>query len=280
LAALSQEEVLTAAKARVELARASTNDAEARFHAGISSSNDVTRVQLELSAAERDLATAEAERLRARLRVAHILDTPIDAARPLVSPDVLLTEALVQADTTARPTESELTRLDVQALQKRAAAAAAFAQEPYARLAPTAGVQYRAYEGSLTLVLTWTLFDGGERYAERDERLALAAVAGLDVDAAARRASTETTDAMIGLSASRTVLEQAERTAEIARANNGETAELYRQGMSTALAIADASARLFDAEVVLARSRYAMAVSLLELRRAYGLDPFGKEPTQ
>jgi outer membrane protein TolC len=76
------------------------------------------------------------------------------------------------------------------------------------------------------------------------------------------------------------VLEQAERTAEIARKNGGETAELYRQGLTTAFTVADASAQLFDAEVALVRARYSMALALLALRRAYGLDPFGREPAR
>jgi outer membrane protein TolC len=74
------------------------------------------------------------------------------------------------------------------------------------------------------------------------------------------------------------VLSQATRTAEVARRNGSETGELYRQGLATALAVADASSRLFSAEVELARARYDLAVGLLSLRRGLGLDPFGKEP--
>jgi len=281
LAALSQENVLTAAQARVTLARASAEDARARAAAGLVSSNDVTRVELELSAAERDHATAAVELNRARLRVAHIIDAEIAGA--LVVPEGLLGEALAQSAPDAKPVAlagQNSQRLDIAALDKRAAAAEAFAEEPNWRLAPTASLAYGAYYGSLGVTLTWTLFDGGERYAERDERLALAAVAHLDADAAARRAGTETRDAMLSLSASRSVLEQAERTAAIARKNGEETGELYRQGLATAFALADANAQLFDAEVSLARARYSMALALIDLRRAYGLDPFGREPTR
>jgi outer membrane protein TolC len=281
LAALSQDNVLKAAEARVTLARASAEDARARAAAGLVSSNDVTRVELELSAAERDHATAAVELNRARLRVAHIIDAEI--AGELVVPEGLLGEALAQAAPDAKPVAAagqNSKRLDIAALDKRAQAADAFAEEPNWRLAPTAGLAYGAYFGTLAVTLTWTLFDGGERYAERDERLALAAVAQLDADAAARRAGTETRDAMLSLSASRSVLEQAERTAEIARKNGGETGELYRQGLATAFALADANAQLFDAEVSLARARYGMAVALIDLRRAYGLDPFGREPAR
>lgn len=281
LAALGQDSVLKAAEARVKLARASAQDARARAEAGLVSSNDVTRVELELSAAERDYATASAELGRARLRVGQIIDA--DTIGELVPPEGLLGEALAQSAPDATPMAEagkNSKRLDLAALDKRAEAAEAFAEEPNWRLAPTAAVAFGTYYGTLSLTLTWTLFDGGERYADRDERLALAAVAQLDADAAARRAGTETRDAMLSLSASRSVLEQAERTAEIARKNGAETAELYRQGLSTAFTVADANAQLFDAEVALVRARYSMALALLDLRRAYGLDPFGREPAR
>jgi len=281
LAALSQDSVRKAAEARVTLARASADDARARAAAGLVSSNDVTRVELELSSAERDYATASVEVGRARLRVGQIAD--LDTVGTLVPPDDLLGAALAQSAPDAQPMAAAgktSKRLDLMALDKRAEAAEAFAEEPNWRLAPTAAVAYGAYYGALSLTLTWTLFDGGERYADRDERMALAAVAQLDADAAARRAGTETRDAMLSLSASRSVLEQAERTAEIARRNSGETAELYKQGLTTAFTVADANAQLFDAEVELVRARYSMALALLDLRRAYGLDPFGREPAR
>jgi outer membrane protein TolC len=277
LATLGQESVLAAASSRVALAATSAADAQARFAAGIVSSNDVTRVKLELAAAERDEGTAKYELVRSRIRLAHAIGQTVDA--PLTPPEALLTDAL---GTTAapRPPGNERARLDIAALGERAQAADAFADEPNWRLAPTAAAEFHVYDASLRLTLTWTLFDGGERYAERDERLALAAVARLDAQAAQRRASTETKEAMVALIAARIQLESSKETAELARANQRESNELYRQGLSTAFALADASAQLFDAEVVLATARYDMALALLSLRRAYGLDPFGKEPVR
>jgi outer membrane protein TolC len=75
-------------------------------------------------------------------------------------------------------------------------------------------------------------------------------------------------------------LKQSELATEQARKNAEETAILYRQGLSTALAVSDAALRLFEAEVSLARTRYSLGVALLDLRAAVGLDPLGKEPQQ
>ncbi len=61
--------------------------------------------------------------------------------------------------------------------------------------------------------------------------------------------------------------------------NAAEIAELYRQGLSNALQVADANVSLFEAEVEVARQRNGLALALLNLRAAQGLDPFGKEPT-
>ena len=49
--------------------------------------------------------------------------------------------------------------------------------------------------------------------------------------------------------------------------------------LATALAVADANLRLFEAEVDLARARYGVGVAFLGLRAARGLDPLGKEPS-
>ncbi|MCJ7485987.1 MAG: TolC family protein, partial [Candidatus Aminicenantes bacterium] len=54
--------------------------------------------------------------------------------------------------------------------------------------------------------------------------------------------------------------------------------ELYRQGLASALEVADANVSLFEAEVGLVQERYGLGVAFLNLEAALGLDPFGKEP--
>ena len=133
-------------------------------------------------------------------------------------------------------------------------------------------------DASVALTLTWVLWDGGERSADRDDRLALSSVAELEARASERSARTEVAQALVALERGHGVFYQSTHTDEIARRNGLDTYELYRKGLGTALAVADASNRLFSAEVELARARYDLAVGLLALRRALGLDPFGKEP--
>jgi outer membrane protein TolC len=53
---------------------------------------------------------------------------------------------------------------------------------------------------------------------------------------------------------------------------------LYRQGLASALQVADATVRLFEAEVGFVAQRYGLGIAFLNLEAALGLDPFGKEP--
>jgi outer membrane protein TolC len=291
LATLSQEQVLGAAETRVTLAEQSARDARQRFEVGIASSNDVTQVELELSAAQRDLTASRAEVRRARLELGYALDRQVD--EPLAQPTVLLDAAaasgaaLAQQASGKQPSAAD--RLDVAAQHKRAEALRASADEPSWRWVPNLGlagigratnepgISGHNLDASIALTLTWVLWDGGERSADRDDRLALASAQELEARASERAARTDVAQALVSLERGHGVVEQAAQTAEIARRNGRETAELYRQGLGTALAVADASGRLFSAEVELARARYDLAVGLLALRRALGLDPFGKE---
>jgi outer membrane protein TolC len=289
LATLSQERVEEAARTRVELAGKSYAQAKSRFDSGLSSSNDVTQTELELSAAERDLTSAHAEVLRRRLDLGYFLARDVD--EPLALPESMLAAAEaagLAAEGKLQSPPAPGTRLDVAALRARAESQEELADEPSWRWVPSLSASAAQRfsnardwaETTIGLALTWALWDGGERNADRSERLAAASATRLSAEALERSAKTEIKQAVVALQRGARVLSQATRTAEVARRNGSETGELYRQGLATALAVADASSRLFSAEVELARARYDLAVGLLSLRLALGLDPFGKEPVR
>jgi outer membrane protein TolC len=60
-----------------------------------------------------------------------------------------------------------------------------------------------------------------------------------------------------------------------ARRNAEETSALYREGLASALELADANQRLFEAEVAEVTARYRMALAYLALREARGDAPVG-----
>ena len=291
LAALSQDQVLGAANRRLELASSTLADARARFAAQIVSSNDVTRAELELASAERELALARGNQESAYLELASIMNAPIDP--PLVPPDYLLAVAAEPpGETMSLIAAARERRLDVGADRFTAQAARAAAKEPLTRLVPrfdlhgeldqtnVAGLSDDEREWFGRVELTWPIFDGGQREAERKERSALADAADYDVQSRERQIDLEVRRALVELVSEQASSKQAQVAAEVGRRNARESTELYRQGLASALEAADANVRLFEAEVALARAGYGVTRAWLGLRAALGLDALGQEPAR
>jgi len=175
----------------------SLEEAKARAQAGLASTNDVTRVQLEVASAEAELAEATGQAETSRLELGFLLVTSVEG--PLAAPEQLLTEASRPVDSfLALADKAEERRPDILSAKLRVQAQEASAREPLARLFPSLGASAqfrftnepgfgRANDLFFTVDLSWTLFDGGERYAERRERLALARALELDTRARVRR---------------------------------------------------------------------------------------------
>ena len=141
-----------------------------------------------------------------------------------------------------------------------------------------AGLNGHSTDWSIGLNLVWRVYDGGGRTADRAERVALADAADLDMQAIERRVEVEVRTARVALENEQAAIKQAQVAANVARQNAEQTAELYRQNLTSELAVADANVRLFEAEVALVRGRYGLAIAYLNVRAALGLDPLGKEP--
>jgi outer membrane protein TolC len=304
VATLGLEQVVAAAQRRVELAGQNAADARGRVEAQLTSSNDLTRAELELAAAERELTRAQADLDTGYLQLGFLLGAgggapgaqdaeDIQIRGPLVPPEALLAEAA------APPAEAETLiaaararRLDIAAGFKRTEALEEFAREPDARLWPSLGLlgQLRAtnetgFSGRdtdwlVSVTLNWVLWDGGVRAAERRERRAAATSAGLNATAAMRQVARDVGTALVALRRAQATVQQSEAVVAAARRNADESAILYREGLARAIEVSDAVARLFDAEVALARERYGLALALLDLRAVLGLDPLGKEMTR
>jgi outer membrane protein TolC len=289
LSTLAQQQVFQAAEQRLTFARKALEDAQARAKAGLASTNDVTRAELEVASAEVDLTNARNSAQTSRLELGFLLVSPVEG--PLAPPQALLSDA-AQPPTSFEPLVQGAAdrRPDILASRLRVKALEANAREPLARLFPSldafatyqltneGGLNGRTTNGFFGLDLTWNFFDGGERYAERRELQALARAAALEEQAGTRRVDVDIERARVALENARAALSQSELAVRAARQNAEEQGILYREGLSTALTVADASLQLFEAEVALAQSRYALGVALLGLRSAVGLNPLGKEP--
>ncbi|XHF06290.1 TolC family protein [Archangium gephyra] len=289
LSTLGLQQVAQAAERRLAFAKQSLEDAKARAQAGLASTNDVTRAQLDVATAEAELADAVGQAETSRLELGYLLVAPVEG--PLAAPETLLGEASRPVESFTVLAEDALERRpDLLSAKLRVEQQQALAREPLARLFPTlsasgvysltneAGLSGRNWNAFVSVNLGWSLFDGGERYAERRERLALVRIQELDVAARTRRVDVSVDRANVALRTAQAQLNRGQVAFDAARQNAEETSILYRQGIASSLALSDAQVRQFEAEVALARARYALGSALLELRAAVGLDPLGKEP--
>jgi outer membrane protein TolC len=285
---LGVEQVASAAIRRREFATTSLVDARARFEAGLVSSNDVTRAELELATAEREVAQSGGSVAAAYLALGYLLNAEI--AGPLASPTPLL-EAAARAEREVGQAIAfaRENRPDLLALRRNAEAFRAFADEPRNRILPRfdlvaqwratneGGLSGRDEDGSASVLMGWNLFDGGGRTAERAERLANFRSAELQASAVERGIETEIRTALVDLESQRASYGAASTATTAARRNLEETTELYRQGLAGALQVADATTQLFEAEVAEARARYEIARAWLVYRAAAGLEPLEQE---
>jgi outer membrane protein TolC len=291
LMVLGQQQAVEAATQRLEFSRISLREARARAEAGLVSSNDVTRSELEAATAEREVATARAGAATARLQLGFLVDADLPGA--LAPPERLLAEAVRLPPPAAELVAQGLQRrLDLAAGKSRVLALEESAKEPIRRAFPSlagiaqyrvtneANVNGRTQDGFAGLIATWNLWDGGERYAEHAERKALARAGSAQQDARVRAVDLEVRRALVALENAQTTQRLAAEAAVIAKRNVRETGELYRQGLVRALEVADANLRLYEAELALARERYALGLAYLDLRAAAGDNPPGMAATE
>ncbi len=291
LTTLGVDQVLVASQHRYDYAKQALEAARARYSAGLVGVNDVTRAELEFATAEMGITQVRGQVQTTYLELGYLIDDPEAPGKKLEVPDFLLTAAEdIPLDAEQLIAEAQNRRLDLNSLRWHAQAQHALVLGPTLKWFPslTLNAQYRyTNEAGLTgrntnwnagLTLNWTIFDGFNRTAEYVERKSLAIQADLDVQASLRRVELEVRDALVSLESQKASLKQAVVAQDVAKRNATEIAELYRQGLASALQVADANVRLFEAEVTLVRERYGLGISFLNFEAALGLDPFGKEP--
>src|SRR6185436_2575558 len=164
----------------------------------------------------------------------------------------------------------------------------AFAEEPAARFIPSVDfnaqarnfndgpISNRDNDGFVGLTMSWSVLDSGVRAADRAERLSLLRGAELALDAALREVERQVRSAAVALATEQAALLNATAATTAARKNADETSELYRQGLASALELADANQQLFEAEVAEVTARFRMAVAYLASREAAGKPAIGE----
>ena len=291
LSTLGMEQLLVAAQHRLDYAKESLDAAKARYAAGLVSINDVTRAELNYATAEMGITQARGQVETTYLQLGYLLDAADLIRNKLESPDGLLQSA----ETPPGPADplivsAQTRRLDLTSLRWQSKAQQALMIEPLLKWLPSlsfvgqyrytneAGLTGRTTNWNVGLTLSWMIFDGFSRNGIYSQQKALSTVADLSVRAAVRRVELDVRDALVSLSSQQASLKQAKVALDYAQKNAVEIAQLYRQGLSSALQVADANVQLYEAEVQYVRQRYGLAIAYLNLEAAQGLDPFGKEP--
>ncbi|HEX7502909.1 MAG TPA: TolC family protein, partial [Acidobacteriota bacterium] len=250
LATLTIDQVRVAAGHRLEYAGKTLEAARARYAAGLVSVNDVTRAELEHATAEMGATQTQGEVETAYLELGFLLDAVIDGK--LALPELLLAQA--EQPAAAAPDllpGAQARRFDLRALAWNVRAQRALVLEPSLEWLPslTLTYQYRytneaGLNGSSTtwsagMGLTWSIFDGFGRNGRYKEAKALARQAELDLRGASRQADLDVRSGLVSLASQQASLKKAQVALDAARKNAGEIAELYRQGLSNALQVAD-----------------------------------------
>ena len=275
--ALSAEELFAAAERRVTVAQAALDVAKRRLEAGLVGAQDVTRTELSVSNARLARNEALVALRTTRLALSELLNTDLKG-RPLATP----------SDVPPPPQEAEATvdaRPDLLALGEDVRAAELRSVEPWLRLVPSVDVgaavnttNEPGFSGEPTTwrlfaQASWSLYDGGLRYAQAQQRAAEAQELRLTLSARKRGALRQAAEARVRLMAAREAVEEAMTAQRVARANMDEVARLFAAGLATALERDDATVAAFEADAELARTRFDLRVAGLEERRARGLWP-------
>lgn len=261
-AALRAEEV---AKQRIE-------EAKLQVEAGAATPLAVTRARTDRTQAEGQRIAVAARRQRLLAQLALLLgeDGPIEVRAEPIEPFV------------AAPADDPMARRSVHAAAKKLEAAEAQVGLHDAKWLPTVAAEgtllYQNFEGFagtpflargvFTLVIP--LYDRGLRYAQTAEARArvVAAERGLDLARREARAFLET--ARADARAARAELTQAEAQLELARATVQQAEDLAEGGLATPLELADADARRFSADRLLAQKRLALDLARLRVHYAAG----------
>jgi len=292
IAVLGVDQVLEAAKHRLDYAKQALDAARARYAAGLVSVNDVTRAELEYATAEMGITQVSGQRETTWLQLGYLLDDASILQKKLLPPEFLFRAASEDSLSVEQLiAEAQERRPDLSSLRWQAKAQHALVLDPSLRYLPAlsftgqytytneAGLTGKNTNWNVGLSMSWSVFDGLTRNADYQERKANAYMADLNVKSTIRKVELDVRGAFVTLTNARASLKLALVAYEVAKRNAAETAELYRQGLSQALQVADANVRLFEAEVDFVQARYNLGIAYLNLEAALGLDPFGKEPT-
>lgn len=255
---VTAERLAEVSRVSLESALSTLDLTKRRAALGASSAIDVLRTEQEVSLSRGQVVSANDGVLRAR----EDLGAALGSAEPYgVTPSIQLDELANDAKSTCRPADV-LSRADVRAAEGSVAVAkrneegvsktywpTVDAVSSLTYWSPVSGINNEHVTWSVGGVLSWNLYDGGFRYATRDERAAQTRVAAEQVTEAKRQARLQVMQAFRAVRASEATLIVAARTRDLASETARLTKVSYVNGSGTSFDLVDAARKLREAEL-------------------------------
>jgi outer membrane protein TolC len=256
--AVTAERLAEVSRISLESALSTLDLSKRRASLGAASTIDVLRIEQEVSLSRSQVVSANDAVLRAR----EALGAALGAAEPYgVTPNIRLDALANDAKSSCRPSDV-FGRSDVRAAQasvevsKHSESGVATTYWPTIDAvsslnywSPVSVINNEHVTWSVGGVLNWTLYDGGLRYAIREQRSAETRIATEQLTETKRAARLEVTQAFRTVRSSEATLAVAARTREI----SAETARLtkisYINGSGTSFDLVDSARRQREAEV-------------------------------
>ena len=256
--AVTAERLAEVSRVSLESALSTLDLTKRRAQLGAASAIDVLRIEQEVSLSRSQVVSATDGVLRAR----EDLGAALGSAEPYgVTPNIRLDELANDAKSTCRPADV-MARADVRAAEASVGVAkrneenvsktywpTVDAVSSLTYWSPVSAINNEHVTWSVGGVLSWTLYDGGLRYATRDERSAQTRLASEQVTEAKRKARIEVTQAFRAVRSSEATLVVAAKTRELAAETARLTKVSYLNGSGTSFDLVDTARKLREAEL-------------------------------
>lgn len=278
LAAVRAEKQMTIARKSLDLSREQLALARARKEAGSATRTEVIRSEVAVSAAERDVLRAENAVEVFRARLAFVVGRPVteriaDVTDAVPAPDATDPDAV---DATVRQALRE--RADYRAARLTGKLAEEYIVVRRASFFPSvrAGGTYTQTQRVNTIrehdnwqmqaSVSYDLFDGFERDAGYEKAKIQLRQTALEQMHLARQVELDVREALLAIHLAQAIRQTAEGEVTAARENYERVFEQFREGLSTAVDVADAHTMLIAAEVeqTTAETEISMARRKLE----------------
>jgi outer membrane protein TolC len=277
---LAAQRLVEINKHAVALNEEHLRDARARLSAGELIKLAVTRAEIEVVKAKRELARAENALSAGYALLGYLIGVqgPHRLTRPKKAhlPDEHLQGLLVRAQRDRR--DLIAARFDIESAKEGLDTAYGAYYPSLNLLASSRASQNTGFQGKLinsTTVLTlgWTLFDGGLRYADLKEKHSLYREAILKRSLLSRGIEREVRTAILDLRTAEAALFASQKELELARENHAMVMARFRAGLATTIEAVDAANALATAETSVLREELNRDTMQVNLLRAVGADP-------